>query len=31
MDMLRSDAMPIPVDLRELMLAEFRAESARSR
>jgi hypothetical protein len=30
-DMLRSDAMPIPVDLRELMLAEFRAESARSR
>lgn len=31
MDMLRSDAMPIPVDLRELMLAEFRAESARLR
>jgi hypothetical protein len=31
MDMLRSDAMPIPVDLRELMLAEFRAESARTR
>jgi hypothetical protein len=28
---LRSDAVPIPTDLRELMLAEFHAESERAR